>query len=359
MRLLCLTNINQHKKILMEIESSIESLLFRYLRGEVTDEEITKVESWINASPENQKLMEQQCVLDFANESMLCMQNANPSRSLSKVKQKIRKNKIRRFFKWTQRIAAALFIPLLCLTLFGMLQSKEEVKREEPQLIGISSAPGVVTTIVLPDGSKVWLNSNSQIMYPSYFEGDTREVSIIGEAYFTVIGNPEKPFFVNVNNTFNLKVTGTEFNIEAYPSTSTFLTTLVKGSVELVSAHHPGNSILTLNPGEQALWDTNEKTLNVRKVNTIAFTSWKDGKIIFKNSPIDEIAATLGKRFNANFLISPGLKDYCFTGTFTNLQLVQILEHFKISSNIRYEIKGLELNADGTVNSTIVELKQN
>ena len=341
----------------METENNIESLLFRYLRGTVTSEEIAEVECWINVSPENRKLVEQYCVLDFANEAMLCMRKANPYRSLEKVKQKIRKNRVRRVARWTQRVAAALFIPLLGLTVFEMLHRPAEVKREQPQMIGISSVPGVVTTVVLPDSTKVWLNANSQIKYPSYFEGNTREVFLTGEAYFAVAKDMEKPFLVNVNHTFHLKVTGTEFNIEAYPSAATFKTTLVEGSVELVSVNNPANSFLTLNAGEQALWDIKEKTIELKKVNTVAFSSWKDGKIIFKNTPITEIAATLGKRYNARFVISPRLEDYCFTGTFSNLQLEQILEHFKISSNIRYEIKGLELNTDGTVNSTIVELK--
>ena len=341
----------------MEVESNIESLLFRYLRGEVADEEIAEVEYWINASPENRKLVEQYCVLDFASEAMQCMCKANAYRSLSKAKQKIRKNRIHRAATWTQRVAAMLFIPLMCLTVFVMLQRPEKVMREQPQMIGISSSPGVVTTVLLPDSTKVWLNANSHIKYPSYFEGDTREVSITGEAYFAVAKDIEKPFFVNVNNTFNLKVTGTEFNIEAYPSAATFLTTLVEGSVELVSVQHPENSFLTLKPGEQAIWDKKEKTIDVRKVNAAAFNSWKDGKIIFRNAPITEITATLEKRYNARFVISPRLKNYSFTGTFTNQQLVQILEHFKISSNVRYEIKGLDLNEDGTVNCTIVELK--
>ena len=341
----------------METEKNIESLLFRYLRGTVTDEEIAEVECWINVSPESRKLVEQYCVLDFANEAMWCMRKANAYQSLGKAKQKILKNKIHRVVIWTQRIAATLFIPLLCLTVYEMLQRPEEAKREQPQMIGISSAPGMVTTVVLPDSTKVWLNGNSQINYPSYFDGDTRKVSVTGEAYFAVAKDIEKPFFVDVNHTFNLKVTGTEFNIEAYPSAATFRTTLVEGVVELVSVNDPANSYLTLKPGEQALWDTKGKTIDLKKVNTVAFTSWKDGKIIFRNTPIAEIAATLGKRYNARFVISPRLKDYSFTGTFTNLQLVQILEHFKISSNVRYEIKGLDLNTDGTVSSTIVELK--
>jgi ferric-dicitrate binding protein FerR (iron transport regulator) len=340
----------------MEIESNSESLLFRYLRGTVTDTEISEVECWINASSENRKIAEQLCVLDYGNEALKCMRKAKSYHSLGKTKQKIRKNKIHRFVTWTQRVAAVLFIPVLCFAVYNARYHEEPV-REQPQKVAVSTAPGVVTTVVLPDNTKVWLNANSRIEYPTYFDGNVREVAITGEVYFAVAKNREKTFFVNVNDAFKLKVTGTEFNIEAYPSASAFSTTLVEGSVEMVSATDMEKSFLTLKPGERSVWDTKKKTVDVQNVNTITFTSWKDGKIIFRNTPITEIATTLSKRYNARFVIAPRLKDYHFTGTFTNQQLVQILEHFKISSNIRYEIKGLDMNPDGTINNTIVELK--
>ena len=340
----------------MKIESNIESLMFRYLRGTVSDDEIAEVERWMAISPENRRTLEQLCVLDFANEAKQCIRHAKPQLSLDKVRQKIRKNKIRRITTWMQRMAALWFIPLLCLTVY-FSQRNDKPIQEQPQIVEISSPPGLVSTFILPDNTKVWLNANSHISYPTYFAGNIREVSVSGEAYFVVAKDKEKPFYVNVNNAFNVKVTGTEFNVEAYPAASTFSTTLIEGSVDLFSMADPVKAVATLKPGEQTVWDTNAKTMTIHEVNTIAVTSWKDGKIIFKNTPINEITAILEKRFNAHFIISPHLKNYSFTGTFTNLQLLQILEHFKISSNIKYEINGLDLNPDGTVNRTIVILK--
>ena len=338
----------------MEIENNIESLVFRYMRGTVTDDEIAEVERWMAISPENRKMVEQLCVVDFANEAKQCIHHAKPRLSLNKARRKIRKNRIHRATLWMQRAAAVFFIPLLCLTIYFSLHTDKSIL---PQTVEISSAPGLVTTVVLPDSTKVWLNANSHISYPTYFSGDMREVFVTGEAYFVVAKDQKKPFYVSVNDAFKIKVTGTEFNVEAYPAASSFSTTLIDGSVELVSATDPAKAFVTLKPGEQSVWDTKAKTITIRDVNTTTLTSWRDGKIIFKNSPISEIAATLEKRYNARFIISPRLKDYNFTGTFTNMQMVQILEHFRISSNIRYEIKGLDLNPDGTVNNTIVELK--
>jgi len=337
-------------------EKNMEGLLLSYLRGAVSEKEREEVERWFNESPENRKLMEQLYMLERRNESLRCIREANACHSLEKVKQKIRKNRIHRLVTRVQRISAVLLLPFLMLTVYYMYHPKD-VEREPSQMIKVSSAPGLVTSFMLPDGTKVWLNSDSQIEYPSSFDGNLREVAITGEAYFTVAKDELKPFLVNVNDAFKVRVTGTSFNVNAYPSTTDFFVTLVEGAVELVTAAEPEKSFLSLKPNEQSVWDTKNQSINVQHVNTLVVTSWKDGKLIFKNTPITEIAATLSKRYNAQFIISPRLKDYHFTGTFTNQQLAQILDHFKISSNIKYEIKGLDLNKDGTINNTIVELK--
>ena len=337
-------------------EKKMENLLFSYLRGSVSDTEREDVEHWFNVSPENRQLMEQLYMLERRNESLQCIREANACHSLEKVKQKIRKNRIHRLATRVQRVSAVLFIPFLLLTVFYALHPKD-VKREPPQMVKVSSAPGLVTSFILPDNTKVWLNSNSQIEYPSWFDGNIRKVAVTGEAYFTVAKDHARPFLVNVNDAFKVKATGTAFNVNAYPSNTAFFVTLVEGAVELVSSIEPEKSFLSIKPDQQSVWDTKNKSIHVQHVNTLVVTSWKDGKLIFKNTPITEIATTLSKRYNAQFIISPRLKDYHFTGTFTNQQLAQILEHFKISSNIKYEIKGLDMNKDGTINNTIVELK--
>jgi ferric-dicitrate binding protein FerR (iron transport regulator) len=352
---LLLLRLTDKSKEKLEANQYIEeALLLRYIRGVAATDEIAEVEQWMDAAAENRKIVEQLCVLDYGNEALCCIRNADPQTSLAKVKRKIRNRRLHRVVVWTQRAAAVLFVPFFCLTLHFMRQPTPQATLQ-PQEINIVSAPGVITSTTLPDGTKVWLNANSRISYPSFFAGERREISLSGEAYLEVSKNKEKPFFIRVNDAFKVKVTGTELNIEAYPDADHFSTTLVEGEVHLVSAANPDHTLLTLRPGEQSVCSA-EGAINVRNVHTSLFTSWKDGKIMFKNASMDEIAVILEKRYNARFVISPRLKDHRFTGTFTHHQLVQILEHFRISSNIRYEIKGHNLNPDGTIGSTLVEL---
>ena len=339
----------------MKTDNDIDLLLFRYIKGTVSETELAEVERLMADSAEARKTVEQLCLLDHGSEVLRCMLEAKPYLSLIKVKRKIRNNKVHRIIVWTQRAAAVLFLPLLCLTVY-FAQYQPESREEQPQMVEIASAPGLVTSIVLPDSTKVWLNAGSRIKYPTFFTGAVREVALLGEAYFSVAENRDKPFFVNANDAFKIKVTGTEFNVEAYPSANVYSVTLVEGSVQMTSLADPEKPLVTLQPDEQLMWNVREKTMKVNKVSTIVVTSWKDGKIVFKNTPMTEIAAIMEKRYNARFVISPRLKDDSFTGTFTNQQLIQILEIFRISSGIRYEIKGFDLNPDGTVNRTVVHL---
>jgi ferric-dicitrate binding protein FerR (iron transport regulator) len=338
----------------MENKDNFESVLLRYIQGNVSEEEIVEVELWLNDSAENRKILEQLLILDYACDVEALQNSSKPHQSFENVKKKIRQEKIHRIINWCQKVAAILLIPFIGLTLYFSQDKKTDISAE---YIEINSAPGVVTTIRLPDSTKVWLNSNSYIRYPSSFNGNYRDVAIRGEVYFSVSKDIHKPFIVNVANEFNIKVCGTEFNIEAYPSTSSILTTLVEGSIQLAPISNPEQIFETLQPGECSSWDTKTKTLSKMRKDVQAITSWKEGKIILKNTPIEKIAEILEKRYNAQVLISPRLKNQRFTGTFTNQQLIQILEHFKISSNIKYEMKGIQLNEDGTIGKTIVELK--
>ena len=341
------------------MENDKDLLLFRCVKGTASQEELDDAKRLVEESEKARNIFEQLCVIEHWSEVLECMRKADPQSSFKQVKRKMRKNKIHRIVVWTQRVAAMLFIPLLCsVVYFSQFQPQSTVAlQEQPQPVEIISAPGLVTIVVLPDSTKVWLNSGSTIKYPTFFAGNTREVTLSGEAYFAVAKNSEKPFILNVNDAFNVKVTGTEFNAQAYPEAATFAVTLAEGSVELTSIDEPEKPMLTLNPGEQSVWNVIEKTVEVNKVNTNAIASWKDGKIIFKNTSMTEIITTLERRYNAHFVIAPRLTGYSFTGTFTNAQLVQILEHFRVSSNITYEIIDAGMNDDGTVKQTIVHLK--
>lgn len=207
----------------------------------------------------------------------------------------------------------------------------------EPVEMQIVSTLAEVRTIQLPDGSEVALNNFTTITYPRKFKNKYREVRISGEAYFEVTSDKNHPFIVQTG-TVNVEVLGTHFNVEAYDRDSEVKTTLFEGSVAVSNKEETVKTILI--PNERAIYNKVEGSLT-KETATDAWTniSWKEGKIIFINQPLKEIARQLTNTFNTPILIeNETLKDYKMTGRFVDgeslneiLQLLQTAGNFEIT----------------------------
>lgn len=158
----------------------------------------------------------------------------------------------------------------------------------------IVTPKGTNYNIVLSDGTKVWMNESSRLIYPVSFSSEIREVQLIGEAYFEVEKSDSIPFIVKTNNS-SIRVLGTKFNVNN--STGKTMTTLVEGSVEVVS---PKNKIVIL-PSQQAVVADGNDRIDVTQVDVTIYTAWREGKYIFKNKPIEEIMQTLSSWYNISF----------------------------------------------------------
>jgi len=182
-------------------------------------------------------------------------------------------------------------------------------------------------SVTLSDGTKVWINSESELSYPVSFSCAKREVTLKGEAYFQVAHDREKPFVVNCNGN-SVKVTGTEFNVEFYEE-GRMVTTLINGGVTLFSS----TGSAALKPGMQGVVSHNEIT--TFNVNPQLFTSWKDGLFEFDNLTLGEIVKRLSRWYDVEFTFNDkNLANNTFTATFPkdeNLSfIVELIE--KISS---------------------------
>ena len=196
----------------------------------------------------------------------------------------------------------------------------------------------MTTSLTLSDGTVVFLNSESRLTYPSHFNGDTRNVTLQGEAYFEVAKNPEKRFIVSTSHQSQIEVLGTHFNVEAYEDEPDVSTTLVEGQV---CFHFSDKDYLTkkvvMKPGQRLVYSSTNGDVQLYATSCLSETAWKDGKIIFNNTPLDAALRMLEKRFNVTFkLKNARLKTNAFTGTFTEQRLERILEYFKISSKIQW-----------------------
>lgn len=335
-------------------EKEINELdLFRYVNRELTSQERIEVEEWIHASEENRKTAEDFYELSFAVTSLRIIKHSAPQKALEKVNKQIKEKQFQKLFLWVQRVAALLLLPSLLLSGFLLLQPREETA---VSYLEARMTPGMTGSTVLPDGTKIWLNSSSSLKYPNQFSGQTREVTLDGEAYFEVTENAEKPFVVHTGNS-SVKVLGTEFNVDAYSSNGFTTTTLVNGSIEFSYQNEDDISrTIRLKPNEQVYYDKENSRTQLGETYVPKDIAWKNGQIVLKETPLSDILWILRKRFNVEFIIKdPAFYTYSFTGVFTNQQIERVLEHFKRSSGIHYKMNHL-LDQDGKITRSQIEL---
>lgn len=338
----------------MEPKKEINELdLFRYVNRELAAEERAEVEEWIHASEENRKIAEDYYDLSFAVTSLRIIKRSAPQKALEKVNKRIKEKRFHKLTFFIQRVAAILLLPLLILSSYLLLQPKEDMA---VFFMEARMTPGMIGSTLLPDGTKIWLNSSSRLTYPSSFSGSTREVTLDGEAYFKVTQNAEKPFIVHTGNS-SIKVVGTEFNVDAYESNGFIATTLVNGSIEFNYKNENNISqTIQVKPNEQIYYDKKTSRTNLGETYIPKDIAWKNGQIVLKDTPLSDIVWILSKRFNVEFVIKdPAFYKYSFTGVFTNQQIERVLEHFKRSSGIRYKMDH-QLDRDGEIIRSRIEL---
>ena len=330
----------------------MDNLLLRYYEGETTDDETLLVEEWLEASEENRRVARQIQTIGLAADVAEISSKLDVRKALGGVHRKMRQKKSSRYqvlFRGMQRAAAILFIPVV-ISWFILYLDKDE---QEIQMMEVKTNPGMTASVELPDGTEVTLNSSSRLRYPSRFVGDKREVHLVGEAFFSVVKN-DRQFVVGTLNHSEVTVHGTEFNVEAYGEDGVVQTTLASGSVCFSFMSNGRRNQVEMQPGQQVVYDIEQGKVTLKRVNVDVETSWKDGRLIFKNTPFEKVLKSLSKRYNVEFVLkNASLKQNSFTATFTKQRLERILENFRISSNIHF--KYVE-NADINTERQIIEV---
>jgi transmembrane sensor len=241
-------------------------------------------------------------------------------------------------------------VAAILVMMAGFFYSTREHFQNDGQVLAENSK-GKKSIIYLPDGTKVWLNAESRITYPSAFKDlDVREVYLEGEAFFDVTENKDKPFIVKTSR-LQLKVLGTAFNVKSYSNENTVETTLLRGSVMIeVDEDGPLVNSMLLKENEQAVYSTVLNQLSLSRVEARSVVSWKEGKLIFVNKPFSEIETELERWYGVEIITEDRTEGDCrFTTSIENEPITKILELFRTTTDVTYEINDNTITLKGNI----------
>jgi ferric-dicitrate binding protein FerR (iron transport regulator) len=350
-----------------------KEILIKYLNNSCTEEEFEELVIWVKKETENEegrswsfdrwKMFEPQLkIKDKKKYSAL----------LNKIHHEInlqhRENENNNVFilsnvtKWLSHVAAILFIPLLGVVFYMLSYHNFQMDKFADLTVDsleVIAPIGSRTVVQLSDGTEVNLNYGSKIKYPRNFTENTREITLSGEAYFDVAHNPDKPFIVKTGK-LNIKALGTEFNIHAYPGDDIITTTLVEGNV-VIEKIVPGKKIEqvgTMVPGQHLIYNLDSDKMTSYKGSIDKYVAWKDGRLVFDNEPITEVAEKLGRMFNVEIEVADNAKYLSYTVTFYNDPLYLILDLMTETTPIAYEVLPRKRQSDGSFSKQKVRIEK-
>lgn len=379
----------------------IRDLILRSVHSSLNEEEERELEAWRKASPRNEETFRKLAEQRFSPEEYARYRQARRSDDWPELRRKLRKRGRARYLSggWIARYAAVLLVgvvaawwlarsedePVPPVTVARQeilpgemkavlrLESGEQIalgkraeRRDERLAVrGISERDSALVygeqperrverhvltvprggeyVLTLADGTRVWMNSDSELRYPSRFEGGERRVSVTGEAYFQVAKDESLPFVVEAGGAA-VRVTGTEFNVMAYPDDDRVETTLVSGGVDVEA----NGQTRRIEPGSQAVYDKASGSLDVRAVDLALYTSWKDGLFEFRDMPLGAVARQLERWYDVEILFAdPAVADIRFTGAVKKMKpLAFILDIIQGTRSVDCRIEGRQVIID-------------
>lgn len=386
----------------MTKETRISQLIVRYLCGELSDKEREELHAWIEARESHRRLFQELCSLEAVKEDVRAREAVDSKTAVEAMRRRIQESealeedvrptvgsKFRSLRVWVSAAVITLFVSLVGLGGWeyyshvskwkGEALAKAEQARQSQIKAGTTKAmlmlsdgrmirlgsnikmnkaavrralgnsyKGTIVletprggeySITMTDGTEVSLNAGSRIEYPAVFDGKERRVKTTGEAYFKVAHDADRPFIVETEGQ-EVKVLGTEFNINAY-SADKVVTTLIRGSIALKPMGSKGGE-LTLRPGDQAEYDKHNGTATLRPANTEVVSSWTRGKFVFEDQTLGEIMESLSRWYDFRYhFSSPQVASTVFMGSvprYGNFQ--NVLHILEMSGGIKFRVQG-------------------
>lgn len=313
-----------------------DHLIAKVLSREGSPEEKQTLKRWLEESPENnlyfrrfEQIWQSADIKAelFEPDAKVALQKLDNLISEKERKEKKEGTLLFQYFK----IAAAILLIGISISV-GLYYSLGDYKSEERNLISLATTTESGESVRLQDGTIVWLNSNSSLSYPDQFTGNKREVFLVGEAFFEVNKDPQKPFVIHAGNAVT-QVLGTSFNVNAIPEKEEVIVTVTSGKVAFYPQKAEELQVL-LEKGERAIFYTKsgktEKSLN----QNLNYLSWKTGVLRFDNTAMPDAIQAIAHHFNREIILDEGLSACRFSATFNNVTIQDVLDELSIILNL-------------------------
>jgi ferric-dicitrate binding protein FerR (iron transport regulator) len=350
----------------METNSDIDLLILDYVEGTLNKEQERELREWVEASEQNTAYFSRSIAYLELTYTASKSEKYNSFKNWGRIESKI--NKRSTLLRISRELAkiAAVFVFAFILGYFYFQFAASGEKHLASNDFIITEVPyGSKSVVTLPDGSRVWINAGSSIKYPVNFDESQRIVQLDGEAYFDVITNKSRPFYVETWG-LKLKATGTQFNVRAYDDEAFIEAILVEGEVAVNRAYMPDKADLILKPNQKltvykdedagarcetkpddgSKQETGELDSAARKVTKVEltsdvrtdiYTSWKDKEWIIYKEKFGSLAQKLEKRYDVKINIKDeAVFALAYSGTLKDENLKEVLDLLSITSPIKY-----------------------
>ncbi|RIH63048.1 FecR family protein [Mariniphaga sediminis] len=308
-----------------------ENLINKFISGQrLSDEEFILFNDFLNDLHYRDELIR------FLEKNWQQSQPEEVALQFEQIREKIRvsslKVKMNRLFIALSKAAAILFIPLIAAVLYFYFN--QPISSE---MLTLSTEKGEFTHVILPDGSRVWLNVDTKLSYPADYGLGSRKLELEGEAYFEVKKDEELPFEVTSGN-LTTTALGTRFVISAYPESSVIKSSLLEGSVEIKY----GNTYKIIEPGQQLTLDKNKQALVLKAFSEEYELSWKNNQLVFRLTPFDHVISILEKWYDISIVYNPELfKSETLTVRFEKYEsLENVLKVISKVNGFNYKVEG-------------------
>ena len=318
-----------------------EEVLVAFLKGELDAAQAAAVEAWYDRSAANRRMLGQVYYILYVSDRINDAAGIDVERSLRQFKRRMHAGRRISLRRSAVRIAAAAVIAAVLLAggLTTVLLSKRLA-----QPVTVVTQLGELSQVVLPDGTKVWLNSSSSVEYVAPFFSRQRRVKMEGEAYFEVEHDRRAPFVVSTNG-LDIEVLGTRFNIRNDDNEHRVTTVLLEGAVKAYASGREQASV-RLHPAQQLVFDTRTHAMRLTDCPSAERSiNWIDGRFCFEHDTFGEIVAELKRYYNVDIrFMDNRLRDMRFSGNFrVEDGIYHIMSVLQLTYKFNYRIAGNDI----------------